>query len=378
MVLSAKLYKPNRVTCEWMKRARPKMLPPLEALSLHAHGMSPTDVKGGAQARTLDSIMGTVQRLHGRPQSAINKTPRFADDEPPRREVNPDPDSCDLCGQKSLYIDDYDHVQKCERCGAEKRKFVTADEEDKRNFEGEPNRSQASFVNRDLQAELNYITPAELNLSPDPPEVPGVFRPVWHTNNRLQQCYVWLEKMGHNGVTHSYKWWLTDSEIERAKRLIRGVCVVWGLERTWNNLKLSGNPIHWSILAALQMVAERENGFAVRTIALQRLLTVDGLHTLLGHFEGEIQATGERLGAATVARGQGREGARHVEQIKYRMPSYDPLLEVGKGRQGREMYFNHLVVNTKPMVVQDPMGLHKRIRIGEPPTLLPPPPMPYQ
>ena len=346
------------------------MLPPLEALSLHSLGMSPTGGKGGAPSRTLDSIMGTVGRLHGRPQSAINKASRYAEDEPPRREVNPDPNRCDLCGHDDLYVDDFDHVQKCDRCGAEKRKFVTADEEDKRNFEGEPNRSQASFVNQGLLAELNHITPAELGLRPDPPEVPGVFRPVWHTNNRLQQCYVWLEKMGHNGVTHSYKWWLTSSEIDRAKRLIRGVCVVWGQEKQWRNIKLSASSIHWSILAALQMVAERENGFAVRTVQLQQLLTVDGLHALLGHFVGEIAMTQEKLGAATVTRGANSQAARQVDEMKYRMPNYDPLME-GKGRKGREMYFNHLVKNTTPRVVLDDEGLHKLIRVGEPPLLLP-------
>ena len=343
------------------------MLPPLDALSLRANQLSPTGVRGGR----LDNIMGTVQRLHGRPQSAIRKT-RLDDDEPPRREVNEDPDACDLCERRTLTVDPYDHVLKCDHCGAEKRKYVTQDEEDKRNFEGEANRSQASFVNRDMKAQLNYITPEELKLPLDPPEVPGVFRPVWHTNNRLQQCYVWLEKMAHNGVTHAYKWWLTDSEIERAKRLIRGVCVQWGLEKMWGNIKLSASPIHWSILAALQMVAERENGFAVHTIALQQLLTVDGLHTLLGHFEGDIQATQERLGHATTARGADGSGARHVEQVKYRMPNYDPLME-GKGRVGREMYFNHLVKNTDPRVVEDTEGLHKLIRIGRPPVLLHPP-----
>ena len=360
-----------------MKRARPSMLPPLEALSLRTHQLSPTTVRGGAQSRTLnmDRLLSSVDRLHGRPQSAIRKT-RLDDDEPPKREVNEDPYKCDLCDRRTLAVDPYDHVLKCEHCGAEKRKYTVADEEDKRNFEGEANRSQASFVNRDVAMQLNYITPEEMNLTFDPPEAPGVFRPIWHTNNRLQQCYVWLEKMAHNGVTHSYKWWLTSSEIERAKRLIRGVCVQWALERQWKNLKLAGSPIHWSILAALQMVAERENGFAVQTPYLQKLLTVDGLHTLLGHFEGDIQATGERLGHATVARGQGREGAQHVERVKYRMPSYDPLLE-GKGRIGREMYFNHLVKNTVPPVVLDREGLHPLIRAGKPPLLLAPPPMPY-
>ena len=344
------------------------MLPPLEALSLRSLDMSPTGVKGGPQPSILDSILGTVERLHGRPQSAINKASRYDNHDPPKRVVNPDPNLCDLCGRDELYVDDFDHVQRCQRCGADKRKFTIADEEDKRNFEGEPNRSQASFVDRDLLAELNYIAPAELNLGPDPPEMAGVFRPVWHTNNRLQQCYVWLEKMGHNGVTHANKWWLTASEIDRAKRLIRGVCVVWGQEQQWRNTK-SASSIHWSILAALQMVAERENGFAVRTVQLQELLTVEGLHVLLGSFEGEMQATGENLGSATVARGQGREGSRQVEQMKYRMPSYDPIMD-SRGRKGREMYFNHLIKNTNPSVVLDKEGLHKRIRVGLPPELL--------
>ena len=361
-----------------MKRARPTMLPPLEALSLRAHHLSPTAVRGGAQSRpiNMDRLLSSVDRLHGRPRSAIHKT-RLDDDEPPKREVNADPYACDLCDRRTLEVDPYDHVLKCEVCGAEKRKYTVADEEDKRNFEGEANRSQASFVNRDVALQLNYITGKELNLAPDPPEAPGVFRPIWHTNNRLQQCYVWLEKMGHNGITHSYKWWLTNSEIERAKRLIRGVCVRWGLERMWHNDKQSGSPIHWSILAALQMVAERENGFAVQTPYLQKLLTVDGLHTLLGDFVGDIQATGERLGHATVARGANAAGAQHVEQAKYRMPSYDPIRE-GPGRHGREMYFNHLVKTADPKVVEDPEGLHKLIRIGRPPLLLPPPPMPYR
>lgn len=401
-----------------MKRALPVgMLPPLDALSLSSHNASPTGVRDvnppARRAFDLDSIIAKtkeVERVANRARAgAGRKRPDYDQDAGPGRAFIQDDNKCPECPaevgdwsppyegvrrplNEQVSVDPDDQVKRCRRCGIEVAKFTQDAEPEKRNFADEEgvDRSQHSAVTEAAQVHLNYIPPEELGMSRDDPA-------VWTVNNRLQQCFVWLEKMRENPVTHVYKWWLTPPEVLRAKRLLRAVCVQWGrdgMARTPQK-RQNGNPILWSIYAALQMTAERENGFAVRTVALQQLLTLDGLHTLLGHFEADIQRTDERAYNATIARGQGAAGAWLLQRQKYRKPDYDAIPV--DSRRARMIYFNHLVKNTRMLWDGDvpeadaggePIppdedeyeedetkakgGMNPRVLVGMPPVLLPP------
>ena len=395
-----------------MKRALPAMLPPLDALSLSSHNASPTGVRdvNPPARRTFDlnSIIAKtkeVERVANRaPARAGGKRPDYEQDAGPGRSFLQNDNVCPECPDEygpldipgdlgPVELDEYGNplydeygnpvrlsrkgwknrqvevdpdtqVKKCARCGLEVAKYTQDAEPEKRSFaeEGIDN-SQHSTVTEAEQLHLNYIPPEELGMGRENPA-------VWTVNNRLQQSFVWLEKMRQNPVTYVYKWWLNPPEVLRAKRLLRAVCVVWGREgmASTPQKRQNGNPILWSIYAALQMTAERENGFAVRTEALQQLLTIDGLHKLLGHFEDEIQRTDERLYNATIAHGQGAAGAWLMQRQKYRTPDYDAIPE--DSRPARMIYFNHLVKNTR--MLSDKDGMHPLVLRGMPPALLPP------
>ena len=396
-----------------MKRALPAMLPPLDALSLSSRNASPTGVRGvnppARRAFDLDATIrktGDVQKVSNRaPARAGGKRPDYEKDAYAGRQFLQDDNVCPDCPNeyglldipgdlgpaeldeygnlrydehgnplhllrkgwknRQVEVDPDTQVKKCARCGLELAKYTQDAEPEKRNFADEEgvDRSQHSIVTGDEQLHLNYIPPEELRMGRENPA-------VWTVNNRLQQCFVWLEKMRQNPVTYVHKWWLNPPEVLRAKRLLRAVCVLWGQEGMASTPKKrqNGNPILWSICAALQMTAERENGFAVRTAALQQLLTIDGLHNLLGHFEDDIQSTDEKLYNATIARGQGTAGAWLIQKQTYRKPDYDAIPE--DSRPARMIYFNHLVKNTRMLSNSD--GMHPLVLMSMPPALLPP------
>jgi hypothetical protein len=395
-----------------MKRALPAMLPPLDALSLSSHSASPTGVRNvnppARRAFDLDATIrktGDVQKVSNRANERRGgREANYDQDAGAGRRILKDDNACPMCPDeygfldipgdlgpveldedgnprldeygnplrlsrrgwknRQLAVDPDDHVKRCRRCGTEVAQYTNDAEPEKRNFADEEgvDRSQHSTVTVAEQVRLNYISPEELRMDRDD-------HAVWAVNNRLQQCFVWLEKMREGAITHMYRWWLTSAEVLRAKRLLRAVCVQWGLEGLASQTKKkNGNPILWSIFAALQMTAERENGFAVATVDLQQLLTIDGLRALLGHFEDDIQRTDERLYNATIARGQGAAGAWLLQKQKYRKPDYDAIPE--ESRITRVLYFNHLVKNTHMLL--DNEGMHPLVRVNRPPKLLSP------
>ena len=94
---------------------------------------------------------------------------------------------------RQVEVDPDTQVKKCARCGTELAKYTQDAQPEKRNFADEEgvDRSQHSAVTAAEQMHLNYISPEEMGMAPDN-------HAVWTVNNRLQQCFVWLEKMGHN------------------------------------------------------------------------------------------------------------------------------------------------------------------------------------
>jgi hypothetical protein len=404
------------------------MLPPLDALSLSSHNASPTGVRDAnpraaappRRRMDLNSIIAKQEetsRVTNRASQRRGGTaPDYDQDTGPGRMFLQNDNVCPMCPDEygelnikgeelgpieydeygNMRYDEYGNplrlprkgwlnrqvevdpdtqVKHCARCGTELAKYTQDAQPEKRNFADEEgvDRSQHSAVTAAEQMHLNYISPEEMGMAPDN-------QAVWTVNNRLQQCFVWLEKMQQNPVTYVYRWWLSASEVLRAKRLLRAVCVLWGRGGMASTPEKpqNGNPIQWSIYAALQMTAERENGFAVRTAALQQLLTIDGLHGLLGHFEAEMQRTDENLYNATIARGPGAAGAWLIQKQKYRKPDYDAIPVAS--RPARMMYFNGLVKNSrflgekldeKEGVVVG-IGMNMLVVTGKPPDLLPP------
>ena len=177
--------------------------------------------------------------------------------------------------------------------------------------------------------------------------------------------------MGNNEYTYHADWWLTQAEVVRAKRLLRGVCKRWAINKDWGNARLSGSPILWSILAALQMAAERENGYAVRTKRLQQLLTIMGAARLPGKLCGRIAAH----------RGAARQRDDRARQVTHRARSTSTSTSTACPTTTRSpqntlieriAYFNLLAKQTNMLAKWD--GIDQKIRLNQEPELLAPPP----
>jgi hypothetical protein len=322
------------------------MLPPLGALSLSAPAGVPTggrDANSAPQrgASFLDGILKSqagVTKVVNRARPG-GKRADYASDGPVRRTINPDDDVCPDCPEgenRDLYIDRYDHVKKCNRCGLELGKFAS-EKAEKRNFaDDDVDRSRTTEDNSDEMRRLNHIEPHELQMTSEND------KGWWPIQNRLQQCYLWLNLMGDNPLTQDAKWWLRDDEIRRAKSLIRHACVHWSLT---GKAERMSNPVLWAVIVALQMCAERygSEGFVVPNDRpdLQQLLTIGGLHAFLREQRSDTHRTDEVEGTATQVRGANREAQRMLARQKYRDASFFELNT--NGLMGRVGFLNNLL-----------------------------------
>ena len=71
-----------------------------------------------------------------------------------------------------------------------------------------------------------------------------------------------------------------------------------------------GSPVLWAIAMALHMVARRDQGFTVPSLAMVHAFSIKGLHERLAAFKSQAVIADEKVGNATRANGAGREGAR--------------------------------------------------------------------
>ena len=319
------------------------MLPPLGALSLDAHDSAPT---GGRDAKPtvrrgpglLDSILQKTSEVHKRAARARGggQQPNYEADAPPPPVFDRDSDVCPECPpgrNENVYIDRYDHVKRCDNCGLELGKFAS-EKEERRNFADDAaDHTRTVEDNSDEVNRLNHIEPHEIQMVSEQDEG------FWQVQNRLQQCYVWLDLMADNPLTRDVNWWLTKLEIRRAKSLIRDACIHWSL----NGMVLGkSNPVLWAVIVALQMCAERfgSEGFVVPADRpdLQQLLTIEGLHAFLKHQQSVAHQTQEVQGAATAVRGTNRAAQRMIAQEKYRSARFDELN--ANGLMGRVGFLN--------------------------------------
>ena len=316
------------------------MLPPLSALALRPHADVPTGVRDAQptvrrRPDFLDGILKSTAGVHklaagARARQSGSTEPDYEADAPVRRTFNPDDDVCPDCPadadehgfpmNRNVQVDRYDHVKRCQNCGLELGKFGS-DKEEKRNFaDDDVDHSRTTEDNSDEVNHRNRIEPHELQMTSEDDEG------WWPVQNRLQQCYVWLDFMGDNPLTRDVKWWLRPEEIRRAKSLIRHATVQWTLN---GQTKGQSNPVLWAVIVALQMCAERfgSEGFVVPTDRpdLQTLLTIEGMHDFLREQQSKSHRTNESQGTATQVRGGNRAAQQMLAREKYRNASFFEL-----------------------------------------------------
>ena len=144
-------------------------------------------------------------------------------------------------------------------------------------------------------------------------------------NQRLNQCRAWfVHYLSHTGVLREYGFWLTESEITKALRLLRAACKQWALGSGYPGQPF-GSPIFWVLALTLQMVSNRPQGFNVPNVRMQNLLTMSGLHLALKHHQGTRVTTDESEQSATRASGSGTAGQNYLDAAKSRHVRWDPL-----------------------------------------------------
>ena len=164
-------------------------------------------------------------------------------------------------------------------------------------------------------------------------------------NTRLNQCRVWfVNYLTHTGVLREYEYgfWLTESEITEALRLVRAMCKYWA-EAGGYPRRPFGSPIFLVLALTLQMVSERPGGFKVSSVGMQDLLTMNGLHSALERHAGTKVRTDESEQAATNAAGSGARGQSILEEAKYRKVAMHSL---GNQREQKKkmVFLNYLLV----------------------------------
>ena len=260
------------------------------------------------------------------------------------------------CANPDVQVQDEDGRAVCQRCGTEAQKFAS-DAQETRNFEDGPDRRRAEKYTDEEQLDFVRITMAEIAPATDE----DVLR---RANLRFHQCLVWLSHLGHTGPTHELGFWLTGAEVETAKRLLRAACRQWASEG--GDLTWFASPIFWAIVVALEMAARRSQGFVVSTQELQSIVTLGGLYDFLEQFAGDNQLTEESRFTATVARGAGGEGQRHLQERKYRRARVDALGDE-EARTSKVAVLNLLLRNAG---VVEGDGLAESVRDLEPPGIV--------
>lgn len=341
------------------------MLPSLQALSLHPRVLS-TDA-------LLDEILENRKRLvayvndyaqkrpvQGEPQqpgedgeySKAQKQRQLSDvieaernqGEPQRnRMVCPNPE-CDNNPEHGGVEMETEDRAVCNACGTELHPFASQDSSARNLKDEDPEarvgRLHAERYDADEVRQLYTIALSEIK----PVNDPDVLK---EANLRLRQGSFLLQKLDDNAHTHGVGFWLADAEIRTATIWLRAACVQWAREGGSDVYK--GSPVFWTIVLALESVARRENGFAVKNEALRKVVTMDGLHRLLGKFVGNRERTAESENASTLAgpsHGWARLAQQIVDKSVYRLPRLDSLGDPSE-RAAKMHALNQLLIRSE-------------------------------
>ena len=328
-------------------------LPSLHALSLNPQVLSTDALLDGIleqreklvaalnehrQKRTEPSDSNAQQ---SRKRSALADQARHVKGEAQRnRRLCPNPD-CDK-GVDEVKMDTEDQAV-CDACGTELQPFASQDS----SIRNLPDEDQAARMER-LHAEtydaeeVHRLYTIELS-EISPVETPEILNAA---NARLRQSSFLLQRLGDNAYTHDGGFWLTDAEIRTATTWLRAACTQWA--KAGGNARFKGSPSFWTIVLALQSVARRENGSAVKKEQLQAVVTMDGLHDLLGKFVGNREKAAESENASTLA-GSSHGWARKAQQITeknvFRLPRLDSLGDPTE-RAGKMNVLNKLLIDS--------------------------------
>ena len=369
------------------------MLPSLQALSLKPDVLS-TDVflldeiiknrQGLVESvnKEMRPVQGARQRAgkeRGDPKApkqrhisdVLEEAGRETDEPQRNLLVCPNP-GCDQYAKTGEVEMETEDRAVCQACGTELQQFASEDSSARKLMDEEPEaRVQRLHAERyDADEVRQFYTIALFEINPvNDPEV------LIEANLRLRQSSFLLQKLDHNSHTHDIGFWLTDAEIQTATIWLRAACVQWA--RDGGSDVYKGSPVFWTIVLALESVAQREGGFAVKNEELREVVTMDGLHRLLGKFVGNKEKVAESENAATLAgsaSGWVRRAQQIVEKNVYRLPRLDNLGDESE-REGKMNVLNNLLIRSRAV---EQGGLDAPVRNFDAPGLIkqyPPAPM---
>lgn len=264
---------------------------------------------------------------------------------------------CDMCDYPGCVVvpDGDDNGMVGSMCGQTCTYQVPSKDATARNFKDDDQKTKDARVHHvahddDLRRHMVHITPEEIKSHDE--------ERLHRVNNRLNQCKVLLS---HLRDERPGCFWLWEGEMRTALIRIRRACVQWGLEGCEQEFK--GSPLFWVITMARQMVAERDNGFAMPTEKLREQVSVEGLYDYLLPHAGESQKTDESECAVT--RGGGVD-ARLANQAKYRQARIDSLGATRGERTAKVAFLNQLLLKAG---VHEAPGFAKPVRQGDDPAL---------
>jgi len=264
---------------------------------------------------------------------------------------------CDMCDHMDCVVvpDGDDNGMVGSMCGQTCTYQVPSKDATARNFKDDDQKTKDARVHHvahddEMRRHMVYIAPREIKTLDE-----DLLHKV---NNRLNQCKVLLT---HLRDERPGCFWLWEGEMRTALIRIRRACVQWGLDECEQVHK--GSPLFWVITMARQMVAERDNGFAMPTEKLRNQVSVEGLYDYLLPHAGESQKTDESECAVT--RGGGVD-ARLANQAKYRQARIDSLGATRGERTAKVAFLNQLLIKAG---VHEAPGFAKPVRQGDDPAL---------
>ena len=181
---------------------------------------------------------------------------------------------------------------------------------------------------------------------------------------RLRQCAVWLKFLTAANAAPG-QLGLSRDEAQTFLLGLRAACVQWGKEAEGAEDGAAvdanlGSPVLWAIAMALHMVARRDQGFTVPSLAMVHAFSIKGLHERLAAFKSQAVIADEKVGNATLANGAGREGARLADDRTRRKARFDSLGSAEAIR--RKLQCLHMLLVRSGW--EDGRGLSKPVRQG--------------
>ena len=204
----------------------------------------------------------------------------------------------------------------------------------------------------------------------------------WWANNRMNQAMVWADYMAADrGLPDGFA--ITHDEVRRIKDVLRAACIAVAKYAPDNDAGNEaddggnfGSPLVWTVLLALEMIAQRPEGFMVTTEAMQSYATLRALHLYMRKFQGmQAKRYVEMLNAfRTRAKGADAQFAqRNLDRVKTRFAAWHPLGSDPDAVAAKVATFDKILKRSKVFGTSakgEPIGLSAPVIVGESPGLL--------